>query len=259
MKLRALLAAALLAGTAAAAAPHQFVNGETVTLEPDQGYVLVRMMQRPGGLLRGTVKYAPVLIRVLSAEEMEKANAAAKADPSGWKDKIESNVAEPLADHPYAEADNRAVLLAPLKPGTYVFAGVALTNWASGSGGVMTTSLCMGTVSFEVKPGVVTDMGFILGARDDEPTTIPELAKVVAGKRTGFSTLVDDVAIRPASPALETPEKLRALPIVPADYRAVGAYPNFIGAPIGRLAPLEGVLEYDADGQAIDVKAARTR
>jgi len=250
----AILAAALLA-TPAIGGGHQFVNGEAVSLQPDQGYILVRTLQQPGGALRGTVKFTPVLYRVLSNEEIEQSKAAAAADPENWTTKIESNVVEPLADQPYAKIKDGSFLLTSLKPGTYIFGGSAVTNWATKSTGLMTTSLCMGTVKFEVKPGVVTDLGAILNARDDEPTDIPELSHVVLGKSNSTGEVLYDIAIRPSTPASEIPEALRTLPVVAADYRAVSPFPNYAGATISRLVPLAGVLGYDADGNALDLKA----
>jgi len=44
---------------------------------------------------------------------------------------------------------------------------------------------------------------------------------------------------------------------VPAVYRARSAFPNYFGAPINRLAPLAGVLDYDAAGHVVDLQAAR--
>lgn len=251
-----LLAAAMLAAAPGFAADHQFGPRDTVSLQPDQGYIVVRTLQRPGGALRGTIKFTPILIRLLSDEEMRDVKARAEKDPEHWIENVEPNVVEPLADNPYKVVGNEAVLVTSLKPGTYVLGGMAVTNWATRSEGQMLTSLCMGTVKFEVKPGVLTDLGAVLNARDDEPTDIPELAHVVTGHSLGFPILADAVAIRPAASATPLPESLRALPIVPAEYRAVVAYPNYFGTPIGRLAPLPGVLDYDKDGQVIDLKAA---
>ena len=47
-----------------------------------------------------------------------------------------------------------------LPPGRYVIAGVAF----KGMGGV--TCMCMGTVAFEAKPGMLTDLGYLLSGID---------------------------------------------------------------------------------------------
>jgi len=194
-------------------------------------------------------------MRALSGEELEQAKALAAKDPRGWQDKIESNVVEPLPGRPYAEKDAEEFLFISVKPGLYVLGGVAVTGRASNSPGIVIASLCMGTVKFDAKPGVVTDLGAILVAPDDQPTAIPELSKVVSGKDMGYG-LGNQVAIRPATPAMDTPDTLRALPFVPADYQALGALPNYLGAHISRVAPIPGVFDYDADGQVIDLRSA---
>jgi hypothetical protein len=253
MKTRALLFAVTLLFAAASGADKPFTKGQAVTLKPDSGYVLVRTTGQAGGMLRGTFQFSPLLIRVLTPEELDAAKAVADANPDDWKEKVAPNVVEPLADRPYAEAGDEMTLLMPLKPGIYVLGGMAATNWAMKSEGVITSSLCMGTVKFEVKPGVIVDLGTIVSARDDLQTDIPELKSIVVGKMMGFSTLVYDVALRPGVGAV--PEKLKDLPIVPADYSAVPPYPNYFGGPVNRIAPVPGVIDYDANGNVIDLRA----
>lgn len=256
MKLYGLILAVALVPATAFAADRQFVKGEPVVMQLDQGYILVRTNPSPGGMMRGTLQFAPLLVRALGKEELERADAQAKATPDDWADKVESNVVEPLADHPYAEDKGLTFLVTSLKPGTYVIAGMAVTNWAMKSSGVVLASLSMGTVKFEVKPGVLTDLGTLLAARDDLPTDIPELSKMVSAKRLGFSSLAYDLALQPATATTPVPAKLQTLPIVPADYQAVESHPNYLGAPLGRLAPVLGVLDYDKDGNVIDLKTA---
>lgn len=248
-----ILAAALV--FPALGADRTFSSGEVVSIQPDQGYVLVRTFQRRGSYISGNFGYTPVLIRVLSGEEIRRVKTEAESDPENWTKRIEPNVAVPIA-LPYSDSRGEQLLLMSLKPGTYILGGLARTSWGNSDGWSETVaSLCIGTVSFKVTPGVLTDLGTILNARDDEPTNIPELSKVVMGKSIGFQMLVEDVAVRPASAGTELPEALRALPLVPADYRAVAPFPNYLQAAPGRLAPLAGVLDYDKDGHVMDLKA----
>jgi hypothetical protein len=255
MRFLALIFAAILFPLSTLADTHQFADGESVVVRPDMAYVLVRSFDLPGGGLHGTSMFMPVLVRVLNAEELKSANDLAQKDPDHWNTQIESNVLVPFADHPYLRKDKEAFMVVALKPGVYVLGGVSVGNWVTVSSGVMVTSLCMGTVKFEAKAGVITDLGAILTADDDKPTTIPELANVVSGKDRGFGPVPPVVGLRPATASMEMPDALKAFSIVPADYRAVGAYPNFIGARLSRLAPVAGVLEYDMDGQVIDLRA----
>lgn len=248
--------AILLLPLPALAQEQQFSNGQAVQLDPSKAYFLARTFERPGGALRGTIQVLPVLIRVLNEEELAGAKALAEKEPDRWKEKADPNVLAMMADEPYARAKDEVTLLAAAKPGTYVLGGVSLTNWASLNRGIMVASLCMGTVKFEAKPGVITDLGAILAARDDEPTDIPELAQVVSNKPNEFMVLAYSVAVRPATAETPVPAPLAALPRAAADYRATGPFPNFPGAPISRLAPLAGVIDYDADGNVVDLQAA---
>jgi hypothetical protein len=254
MRLRLLIAAAIFTPTLALAADQQFTNGERITLQPDRAYILVRTSKRPGGALRGMTKFTPVLFRVLNPQELERAAELATQDPEHWREKVEPNVVEPLADHPYSDGDGQAVLVMSVTPGTYVVGGLAVTNWATKSTGLMVVSLCMGTVKFDARPGVLTDLGTILNVPDDEPTTIPELSGVVTGRPIGHSA--ETVAIRPASESSADVPRTESIPRVLANYRAVPPFPNYAGARISRLAPLAGVLDYDKDGRVIDLVAA---
>lgn len=111
------LLAMLLAPVTAAAADRMFVNGEPVTLQPDQGYVLVRVHHISGGI-GGTFLPEPILFRVLD----DRALTGAQSDP-------EPNIAEAFADKPYLVLGDEEYLLTSVKPGTYVLGGMAVTSW----------------------------------------------------------------------------------------------------------------------------------
>jgi hypothetical protein len=93
------------------------------------------------------------------------------------------------------------------------------------AGGYIGDCMCMGTVKFEARPGVVTYLG--------EPI-LPEVK------------LPDPTAVLPAKFAL--------LPVQPAEYRAGGKFPNFFGIMIERVPEIPGVLRYERD-RIIDVRA----
>jgi len=245
MRLRSLvLAASLLFSTSALADDHQFKKGEAVNLAPDRAYILVRTIGKSCGLIN-CFHFIPIFVRSLSSNELEQAKALAQQYPGSWKDRVEPNVLE--QNEPYEEhGDDDAYFLASVKPGTYVF-------W-----GLWRTSLCMGTVRFEAKAGTITDLGAMVGARDDKPTTIPELSHFVTGRPVGDDFNGFALAIRPATSATDVPETLRSLPRVPADYSAVQTIPNYTGWPLGRIAPLSGIIDYDKDGQVIDLRAGQS-
>jgi hypothetical protein len=63
------------------------------------------------------------------------------------------------------------------------------------------------------------------------------------------------LAVRPFADGMFVPLQLSGLARASADYRAVGKFPNYFGGPIDRMVPVPGVLDYDADGNVIDLKA----
>jgi len=254
MNLRPWFLAAVLLSTPAQGQERQFKNGEAVALEPGLAYVLARTFESQGGGLAGTVRIVPILARLLSEEELRQAAALRQSDPDRWKKKIPPNVVAMLAEQPYMQAGGESVLLTAMKPGTYILSGIALQSWATRGKGEMVSSLCMGTVKFEAKAGVITDLGEILAAREDQPTAIPELADVTGKGVLAVGILPYAVAVRPANASMLAPSALVGLPRVPANYRAMPAYPNYPGTHLNRLAPVSGVLDYDKDGQVVDLK-----
>jgi hypothetical protein len=244
---------ALLVSPCALADDIQVSNGQAVNVEAGRAYLLVRTSQQSCGFVCGTFNYVPIFIRILENEELNRAITLAQHDPENWKERVESNVVEPLPSKAYVVQGDQKLLLISVKPGTYVIGGLARTRGEDP--GELTTSLCMGTVKFEAKAGVITNLGTILNARDDEPTSIPELSNYVAGKSLFDGMIPQAVAIEPGSPMDELPLSIRSLPLVAADYRAVARFPNYLGAPLMRLAPLPGILDYDKDGNVIDLKA----
>ena len=248
----------LLLPISAQAEDVQFSKGQAVSLMPDKAYLLVQTNDI-GKTLGGTWFVSPVLYRVLNQEEQQQLEAVIKKDPVDWQSKADPNVVVIVGSNTYEESGAGRFLLVATRPGAYILGGAATTNGSGDVRGVMISCLCMGTVEFEAKPGVITDMGAVLAARDSEPTTIPELVKVVTGKETEINYgYVNDVAIRPAAPSSHVPQGLRELPRALADYHAVPAIPNYSGARLNRLAPLPGVLDYDKDGEVIDLKAAKS-
>jgi hypothetical protein len=221
----------------------QFENGEAVSLRPDMAYVLYREIVHksehgyPHGL---------VFVRGLSADELRAVIERHAKDPDA---KEPPNVFRTDLSVAYVDGEEERIYLAALPPGTYVLAG-------EGFSAAMGTCMCMGTVKFDAKPGVLTDLGFVLAARDDKPTTIPELAAIVHGKDMDYDPVLIRMAVRPPTPDLAVPPQLAALPRVLADYRAQDRFPNYFGGTIDRLAPIAGVLGYDKDGHVLDLMSA---
>lgn len=254
MSLRHLLLIIFLVPVQSHAQERQYKVGDTVTLEPDKAYILARTFETKGAGLQGAVRIAPVLARLLTKDELHQMALLRDADPKHWQEKAAPNVLE--MGQPFVQENGQTTLLTAARPGTYILAGVAVVSWASTDVGAMVVSLAMGTVEFEAKPGVITDLGEILAAREDQPTNIPELAKIVTGRPSGLVGFYPYVvAVRPASADTLMPVALMALPHRSADYRAMPAFPNYAGANLGRIAPLTGVLDYDVNGDVVDLKA----
>lgn len=255
-KIGVIVLALLFLPTQAFCEDRQFEDREHVQIQPDKAYILVRTNTVREGALKGTVMVSPVLYRALGDMELQQAADKAKSDPDHWKDGMPPNVVVVLGDTPYDQLPDVRVLLIEVQPGSYILGGAAVTNWATTHRGIMATSLCMGTVKFEAKAGMITDMGTILSAPDQSPTSIPELANVVTDTDSGLNR-VNELALRPANSSTEIPASLADQPRAAADYRAMGAFPNYAGAPLARLTPVPGVLDYDKDGNVVDLQAAK--
>jgi hypothetical protein len=236
-----LLVGLMLAGPARADEPkQQFVNGEPVVVQTDTAYVLART-----NLIDGRYTMDAVLVRILSPDELRSAIERRQERHSTDAD---SNVVEVHGDDFYASSPDERVFVLALKPGTYILAGIAT------GGGAGSVCMCMGTVKFEAKAGVVTDIGLLLMTRDDEPTTIPELASHVRGKSIDVSPWPIVLGLRPYSAGMTIPEGLNHLPRVKADFRTVGWFQNYFGASVDRLAPVAGILDYDKDGHVLSLQ-----
>jgi len=116
---------------------------------------------------------------------------------------------------------DRNLFLIEIQPGTYTLYG----DIGTGEFGFEGHCLCMGTVSFEVRAGQVTNLG--------------ELIPPAAGT-TGF-------AIVPASAPLPMLPPFTDSVAAPATYHAGGKLPNLLGVEIDRMAPIPGVLGYERD------------
>ncbi|MBS0472266.1 MAG: hypothetical protein JSR60_14435 [Proteobacteria bacterium] len=223
----------------------QAADGPTISLRSDSAYVLVRVAGKNCGFLN-CFPIFPFFIRTLNADELTQAALLAREDPDHWKDNVGPNVVVPSADQPLEENGSERLYLLSLAPGTYILGGLAIPN-------LVIASFCMGTVKFEAKPGTITDLGTIVTTRDDRPTAVPELSNYVTGKTLGDGIAPYAAAILRTG-VTDLPIALRSLPVVSADYRAVSAFPNYVGAPLMRLAPLVGVLAYGSDGRVVDPK-----
>lgn len=140
----------------------------------------------------------------------------------------------------FSKGEGYFTYLMEVDPGGYTYYGPVYAVVAPYGGRCM----CMGSVKFEVKPGVITNLGNFLSLRwvDAEQSRL-------TGAFGGPEPLNEPVDY-------SVPASLAALPAVPAELRAAGKMNNFYGIGIGRMPPVPGVLEYQRD-TVIDVVAKR--
>lgn len=233
MKLLWLLLALLLPSAAIAGSNPDFVEikgGVPVVLKPDRAYIYFRTVKG-----HGILDADPVFLRDLVGDEF--------LGPP--------NLSRTHGGNRYTVGEGEDSYLIEVKPGNYVIVGLT-----DKSANTAITCLCMGTVRFEAKAGVITDLGHLATDRVDQRSTIPELRDVTGrGGRVNGLLFLLVATIRPDAETASVPATLRNLPRVPADFRAFGKFVNRIAETVNRMAPIPGVLAYDED-RVIDVKAA---
>ena len=259
-------------------------------LDPAQGYILVSTATRFQG----------VFIRIPDADDWaayradwEKAFAKAQKDYPGklrnWQSdadiaKQTGKKAPPKPKEPQAAAfsigpiEPRLVAsfgpqfvfqkdktvpvyryLTSVKPGTYIWYGPMFFAANGAMGGYCN---CMGSVKFEVKAGVITDLGdFLLTvARRDGLIGFDKLDEAP----DVFSTSGDGQGeVRPDAATYGVPPSLQALPAARAEFAASGKMDNIYSAMVNRVRPIPGILGYQRDevvdlrtGQVIKVQIA---
>jgi len=140
-------------------------------------------------------------------------------------------------------------LLIEVPVGTYLLYGVAVTSR------VVATCNCLGTVKFEAKPGVVTNMGALYADKVHKPSPIPNLEDNLGPSMFQYGFILGE-ALVPATATSPVPDSLRSFPIERAEYHAVGLFHEPGAGSINRLAPIPGILRYDA-GKVIDERTGQ--
>jgi hypothetical protein len=139
--------------------------------------------------------------------------------------------------------------LTAVKPGTYIWYGPVMFNPQYGYSGIC---YCMGSVKFEVKPGIVTDLGnFLVAAPEAEKQTLATIPTVTfAGAWSAYKVELPEHS-QPVRHAI--PPSLKDWPVAEAEFSASGKTNNFFNVIISRLPAVPGVLGYDRD-VVIDAK-----
>jgi hypothetical protein len=281
----AALGAALTAPLALHAKPveEKAILSGKVKLDPTMGYIFVSGAERQFGLF----------LRVPDAEtwkvyEEDRQKAFAKAQkryPSqlaNWRSQVEiarqtkktppeppeEPKLETFAIDPielrdtesfgpffvYAKGETVSYLNA-VKPGTWIWYGPLMM---APNGGATGACYCLGSVRFQVKAGVVTDLGTSLqdAPRWDEEMDVGRLTlkqtnekRIAAGKeplKTGVSGVVK----------YGLPASLKNWPAVRGELMASPKMNNYYGALVTRVAPIPGVLGYRRD-MVVDLRTGQ--
>lgn len=255
-------------------------------LDPAMGYILISGPERQNGLF---IHVPDEETRRKYEEDRLKAFAKAQkrygSDLATWQRQAElakeSNLAPPeKPEQPKLETftidpielrDTEAfgpffvyskgetvTYLNAVKPGTWIWYGPVIM---APNGGAMGICHCLGSVRFEVKPGVVTDLGTSLAdaPRWETENDVARLllketnAKRAAAGKEPLRTLVSGQV------KYGLPASLQGWPSVQAELHASPKMNNYYGVVVSRVAPIPGVLSYHRDvivdertGQEID-------
>lgn len=147
----------------------------------------------------------------------------------------------------YTKQDNYFGYLTSVQPGTYILYGNMV---AAESGGFVGTCFCMGSVKFEVKPGMVTDLGnFVTAApergRTHDVATMETWRMVEAKAAQSGKPVESPFPVQPTVFGL--PESLAAWSSARGQFSASGKMNNFYGVMVSRLPAIPGILSYRRD------------
>lgn len=241
----------------------KLLSGQAV-IEADSGYLFVTgperqmgtllRMPEPDDVAQYEEEWAKQLARVQKRYPSKLASwDVKKAAAEQSKKKVPDRPIEPTAENfsiEPIEARNAATFgqmsiynksaaprsfsyLTKMKPGRYVYHGPMST----GPQGTVGACYCMGSVAFDVKPGVITNSGNFFA--------------VAASTEQSVTAAVDLAAVH-----YDLPASLQGLPHVQAEFQASGKFDNFFHGTVGRMPAIAGVLAYDRD-KVIDVKTGQ--
>ena len=234
------LAMLALSAPAAAQEARQVRRGQPVAADPNLAYLLFREdpQQRSDG-------YDYVLARELPGTVSRERDAAPpRFDPQAPLIRTDSR-------YPYVDDAGPRTYLIAVPPGTYTIVAITFKRMPA-----IGTCLCMGTVRFDARAGALNDLGYLIGALEDYPTNVPELARYTGSPHwTHTAPALAIMAVRPPTEAMAVPATLNSLPLVRAEYRAVAKFPNYFRTMINRVPAIPGILAYEGD-RAIDLRSA---
>lgn len=249
---------------AAPSSPATHLRAAPPALAPDRAYLLLRSGKAKSGLY--AIEH--VLVRAPSSSDLGAYRAAresvyrrqlprlqkeAKGGPVPSIEEFAFEYKDAANAFATKRSDNIDVgdlvtLLIEVPPGTYILYGTGVSSR------LLITCNCLGTVQFEAKAGVLTDMGSLYADKVHGESPEPYLEDNIGKSMFNYGFVLGQ-AVVPATSATPVVASLQGLPRVAADYHAVGLFRE-PGASINRLAPIPGVLRYDR-GKVVDERTGK--
>jgi hypothetical protein len=259
-------------------------DSATVQLDPNGAYILLRSPAPvPINLFRIATPAEVEEYRVRRSEALAKAHKKWKGKHADWVKNREAyraqgiNMDEPVEpteanfDFPPIDKENligfgplfrfakakggNSTYLQRVWPGRYVVYGSIMINPNGATTGMC---VCMGTIAFDARPGVVTDVGLVKAGMADALTWPGMLGKIdpqdAAKMRTGEMTMMRWTL---PDASLPVDPRLSSYKVVPAEFKPAGPVPNYYGVQVDRMTAIPGVLAYDRD-KIVDPSASQS-
>lgn len=247
-------------------------------IDPAQGYIYLATEGRYAGtFIRVPDDEDVSRFRIARAEAFAKARERYAKDYASWERKVASaaKLNQKSPDEPvepteasfsfgaietftattfgpqyaFAKGPEGYSYLEEVKAGTYIWYGPILFDPSQGHVGLC---YCMGSVTFEVTAGQITNLGNFLTSApkyEDQPTA-PLIEIMHSGGLNGFRVKLPE---RSSTISYDLPVSLAAHKSSQPVFSASGKMNNFYGVMVGRLPPIDGVLTYDRDS-VIDLR-----
>lgn len=143
------------------------------------------------------------------------------------------------------DGEMRTVLL-EVQPAKYILYGITL-----GDRGLVTCN-CLGSIGFEAKSGVITNIGSLYADKVHKASSVPHLEDNLGEQMFQYGLILGQALVPPDTNAAP-PLALKGLPIQPAEFAVIEQFYEPGAAGINRLAPIPGILGY-VKGRPIDLR-----
>lgn len=232
-------------------------------LRSDAAYLLIRTSTAKSGLF----PIQHVLLRIPSDEELAQYRAAKKDAYDAALPKLTKqakggrvqSIDEFAFDHDgransfvvksgkFLENGTMRTLLLEVPMGTYVLYGTTV-----GDRGLVTCN-CLGTVRFDARPGVITDVGSLYADKVHKDSPVPHLEDNLGEQMFQYGFILGQ-ALVPSDGSV--PASLQRFTVEPASFEPTGQYYEHGAGNINRLAPIPGILSYEK-GRPFDVRKGK--